>query len=356
MKKIILAPGPTMSKREFLDEMVKVEYYHRSDDFMEIFKDTKEKLKQLLSLRNGDTVLLTASGTGGVEASIVNLFNPQDTVIVINNGYFGDRLLNICQTYQLNIIELHYPKNETYKLSDVQKVLADHSEVKGIVMIHHETSNGIVNDIASIGNLVKDKDIIFMVDSVSGLLFHPLQMDEMNIDCVVGGSQKGFLVPPGVAIIGLSDKALNRINGVTTPRFYFDLRKYLNDALPFTPNIPLMVALNKSCSYLLETGLVNYQNKYYNLRIYLEQELSKIGYDVTYINDENKGNVLALVNLGEELALPIIKHLVARNITITGGLGENGTHQLRIGVIGDVDYEDIDIVINELKTMKEMDR
>lgn len=360
MDKFILAPGPTQCRPELLEVLSQPVMYHRCSDFRKIYRETREMLKEMMGLNDGQTLILTSSGTGSMEASVANFFNTQDKVLVISIGHFGHRFEEICKAYDLNVIMLDYPIGETYNYEEVKACIEANQDLKGVFITHHETSSGVLNQLAPIGKLIKDRpECLLIVDSISGFLAHPMQMSDWNIDCLLASSQKGFLIPPGIAVVGLSDKAIGALERGHLPRYYNDFRKYLAmldiDETPFTPNISLILALNKACHYLLEDyGLENYYAHHYELRCYLADELTAMGLDTSVVKEENRGNVLVLVKLKDGMNAKVVHDILdERGFIIATGFGENKTKMLRIGVIGEVNKVDIDRFLETFKQVLE---
>lgn len=348
MDKFILAPGPTQCRPELLEELARPVMYHRSSDFRKMYQETRQELAEMMGLKNGEVLILTSSGTGSMEASVANFFNSGDKVLVISIGHFGHRFQEICQAYGLAVTMLDYPIGETYNLSEVQTYIANNPDLKGVFITHHETSSGVLNQLAPVGELVKDMpECLLIVDSISGFLVHPMAMTDWHIDCLLASSQKGFLIPPGLSMAGLSQKAIGLLERGHLPRYYQDFRKYLQmldiNETPFTPNISLMAALHQSCQYLLEYGLDRYYQHHYELRTYLSDKLSDMGLNVDVVKEENRGNVLVLVALKENMNAKTVHDVLdERGFIVATGFGENKTKMLRIGVIGEVTKADID--------------
>lgn len=348
MDKFILAPGPTQCRQELLDVLSRPVMYHRCHDFRVLYEQTRNMLCQMMQLTQGESLVLTCSGTGAMEASVANFFSAGDEVLVISIGHFGHRFNEICEAYQLKVTMLDFPIGQTYNYEVVKEFIDTHPNLKGVFITHHETSSGVLNQLKPIGDLVKDRDdCLLIVDSISGFLVHPMCMDDWHVDCLLASSQKGFLIPPGLAIVGLSQKALKLVNRGRLPRYYNDFRKYLKmlsvNETPFTPNVSLMVALHEACHYLLDIGLENYYAHHHNLRVYLADELSKLGFDVDFVKPEDRGDVLVLVKLKEGMNAKVVHDaLDEHGFIVATGFLEYKTSMLRIGVIGDVTKEDID--------------
>lgn len=179
MSKFILSPGPTQCKPEFLETLSQPIMYHRCSDFHSLYKKTCDNLRQIIHLDGGDIFLLTSSGTGVMEASVSNFFNAGDHVLVISVGHFGNRFIEICESYNLNVSALKYDIGQTYDYAQVEAFINENPDLKGVFITHHETSSGVLNNLEPVGKLVEGlDDCIFVVDSISGLLAHPMQMSD----------------------------------------------------------------------------------------------------------------------------------------------------------------------------------
>lgn len=349
MRNFILAPGPTQCDQNYLDLLSHPVMYHRSLDFHKLYKNTRNILKKIIELENGQVLLLTCSGTGAMEASVSNFFNKGNKVLVISIGHFGDRFTEICNTYELDTHVLKYPIGQTYNLEEVKNFIDKNNDLKGVFVTHHETSSGVLNKLKPIGQLVKSlNNCLFIVDSISGLMVHPMKMDEWGVDCLLAASQKGFQIPPGIAITALSKKAIRALENSESPRYYNDFLKYLNmldiDETPFTPNVALIEALYESCKHIYnDIKMENYHKYYENLREYLSQELKSRGLNVDIVKPQNRGNVLVMFEVKPGWnAKTIHDELDKKGYIIATGFGENKTKMLRVGVIGNVKKTDID--------------
>lgn len=349
MAKFILSPGPTQCKPQFMDILSEPLIYHRCSDFHKLYDSTRNYLRQIINIDGGEIFLLASSGTGAMEASVANFCSPGDHVLVISVGNFGNRFAQICEAFNLNIDVLSYPIGKSYDLGQVSKFIKSNTDLKAVFLTHHETSSGVLNKIEPVGELVAElDDCVFIVDSISGLLAHPMEMSNWHIDCMLAASQKGFSIPPGLAIAALSDKALKLLDRSTSPRFYFDFRLYKNmlkiQETPFTPNISLIIAINKACKYILEDiGLDNYYAHHLDLRLYLEDQLRQRGFDVDFIQECDRGNVLVAVNVKPGWnAIDIHDALDENGYIVATGFGDLKPKMLRIAVIGDVAKDNLD--------------
>ncbi|MDN5304511.1 MAG: hypothetical protein PWP46_1397 [Fusobacteriaceae bacterium] len=346
MSKLLMTPGPTNIPTEVQNILGQDMIHHRFDDFHKVMENLNEKLKKIFFTKN-DVYTMTCSGTGVMETAVVNLFSKGEKVAIINVGNFGKRFVQICQVYGLEVIELEYNWGETYNLEDVKKIISENSDLKGIFVTHSETSTGVLNNIKALGELTKNSDILLVVDVISGMIVNEFKFDEWNVDCAVAGSQKGFLLPPGIAFVAISDKAKKAIYKSDLPKFYFDLKqaiKYYNEKkeTPWTPAIPIIRAAEVACDILLKEGIENIQARHTKLRKYVEDEVQKLGFKLFVKNPEARGNTLVTVYREDSLDLSKLRNYIDNkyNITIAGGQGKYAGKILRFGCLGLLTIQD----------------
>ena len=246
----LFTPGPTSIPEEVLLEMAKPIMHHRTEEFLNIAKEVFEGLKYLFQTKN-DVLIIASSGTGAMEASIVNLFSKGEKIIVINGGKFGERFVEIGKTYGLNVIEVKLEWGKSIEKKEIEEIIEKNKDAKGLFVNLCETSTATHFDVKGYGEIVsKYDDMILVVDAISCLGAIPCYMDEWRIDCLITGSQKAFMLPPGLAFISLSEKAWNKTKNSDLPKYYFDLKKYKKVLekfdFPFTIPVSLIVGLKKS--------------------------------------------------------------------------------------------------------------
>ncbi|MGL5042668.1 MAG: pyridoxal-phosphate-dependent aminotransferase family protein [Culicoidibacterales bacterium] len=354
--KLIMAPGPTNVPQVYMDELALEFPHHRTQEFADLMGKLSNNIAKLLHVEDGEVLLFTSSGTGAMESTVVNFFCHGDSVLVIDIGFFGQRYKTLCERFGLNVISLSYQVGETYNLEEVKQAIADNPHIRAIFVTHHETSTGVLNDVEALGQLTaKMEDTLLIVDSISGAIIHPLKMKQWHIDVLSGGSQKGFLIPPGLSFVCLSQKALACIERSTMPRYYWDYQMMLDMAkkgqTPSTPAINLMGAMLKSTEDLLMEGLEKTWNHHQNLRNYLEEVLVKHQLKLAVENPAIRGNVVVPFYLPEGAnSLEVCALLeTEHNIIIVPGLGPQAAKMVRVGIIGPLNEQDVDIFINALK-------
>ena len=258
-KNYLLTPGPTPLPPQVSEAMARPIIHHRTPQFQAVLKEAGEGLKYVFQTKN-DVFILASSGTGAMEAAVINLLSSGDTVLVVQGGKFGERWTEICKSYAINteIIDVEWGRAvSSEEISS--KLHAPGSKIKAVFTTLCETSTGVVNDIEAIGKVIKDTGAVLVVDAISGLGAIDLKTDDWFCDVVVSGSQKGLMLPPGLGFISLSPKAWKLVEASKSPKYYFSLKaakKALDKTdTPFTPAITLIIALNEALRIIKEDGL-----------------------------------------------------------------------------------------------------
>ena len=283
LKQYLLIPGPTPVPPEVLSALSHPMINHRSSDFKSVLTEVTDGLKWSYQTKN-DVLILTASGTGALEASIVNTLSPGDKVLIINIGAFGSRFVKIAKAYGLNVdeIKVERGKGADPKLVE-QKLKADkNKEIKAVLFQQNETSTGVLNDVKSIAAAVADHGALSIVDAVSGLLTADLRVDEWGLDVVASGSQKAFMVPPGLSFVCMSEKAWKAYEKSKMPRFYFDLgaaKKFAQTGeTPWTPCLTIAFGMQVSMRMLKAEGLDNIFKRHETLASAVRAGVKALGF------------------------------------------------------------------------------
>jgi aspartate aminotransferase-like enzyme len=260
-KRYLLAPGPTQIPPEVLLKMAEPILHHRNPLFEEIVAEVREGLKWLFGSKN-EVLFFASSGTGAMEGAVTNMLSPNDKAIVVRSGKFGERWANICKAYGVNAINIDVAWGENIDPAEIEKALKANPDVKAVYVHATETSTGVRYPVKEIAAIVKEyPNTICVVDGITGIGVFELPMDAWNIDILVGGSQKAFMLPPGLAFAGVSDKAWELNKTSKLPRFYFNWTKELTNLQKnqtnFTPAISLIVGLRESLKIMRAEGLEN---------------------------------------------------------------------------------------------------
>jgi len=260
-KSYLLTPGPTPIPPQVSEAESKPIIHHRTPQFQAVLKEVNEGLKYVFQTTN-DVFILVSSGTGAMEAAVINLLSPGDTAITVQGGKFGERWTEICQSHGINteIIDVEWGK--AVSADEIKlRIKNAKAKIKAVFTTLCETSTGVVNDIEAIGEALNDTDAVLVVDAISGLGAIDLKTDAWFVDAVVSGSQKGLMLPPGLGFISVSPKAWKLVESSKCPKYYLDL-KAAKKALaqtdtPFTPAITLIIALAESLKMIKQDGLEN---------------------------------------------------------------------------------------------------
>jgi aspartate aminotransferase-like enzyme len=252
-------PGPTPIPPQVAAALAKPMINHRGPEFAAILGRVTEHLK--FFFQTTQPVLgFPSAGSGAMEAAVVNAFSPGDQVLAVTIGVFGNRLAKIAETFGLRVTRLEVPQGQAANPDEVAQRLAELPEARGVLVTHNETSTGVTNDIRAIAAAIRQQrsDILIVVDAVSSLGCVDLRMDEWDLDIVFTGSQKGWMVPPGLAMVGVSERAWKAVEQATLPRFYWDFRtarKSLEKGqTPYTPPVSIYFGLDVSLEMMRAEG------------------------------------------------------------------------------------------------------
>jgi len=259
LKKYLFTPGPTPVPPEVLLEMARPVIHHRTPEFSAALDRARERLKPLFGTRE-EVIILAASGTGAMEAAVINLLSPGDSAIFVNGGKFGERWGKLLATYGMTGHEVKVEWGRAVAPEQIEDALRAHPDARAVLVQASETSTTAIHPVDKIGAVTRRRDAMLIVDGITSVGVFEQKMDEWGVDALVTGSQKALMLPPGLAMIALSKRALERAAKATTPRFYFDLRRELKaqreeHTTAYTPAVSLILGLNKSLEMLEEETL-----------------------------------------------------------------------------------------------------
>jgi aspartate aminotransferase-like enzyme len=359
LKRYLLAPGPTPVPSEVLLAMAAPIIHHRSPDFMPVLDSAKNGLKWLYQTKN-DVLILTSTGTGGMVGAVNNFFNKGDKVLVINGGKFGERWTKICRAYDLDVEEIIVEWGYAVRPEEVEKRLKKDREIKGVFVQASETSTGVYHDIETLGSIVKKSDnTLFIVDAISALVAHDLKTDRWGIDVMVGGSQKGVMLPPGIAFVSVSEKAWSRAETSKLPKFYFNFRKerenLAKNQTNFTSPVTLIIGLNESLKMLQAEGLDRVFRRHARLADATRKAVQAIGLGL-YPKESPSNSVTAVMTPPGIDGQAVYKRLREKyGITAAGGQDKARGKIFRIAHLGYSDRFDIITAIAGIEmALKEM--
>ncbi|MEH1864002.1 MAG: alanine--glyoxylate aminotransferase family protein [Nostoc sp.] len=346
-KLMLMIPGPTPVPEAALLALAKHPIGHRTSEFSNILAEVTENLKWLHQTQS-DVLTLNVSGTGAVEAGIINFLSPGDRILVGSNGKFGERWVEVGQAYGLNVEEV---KVEWGKPLDpavfAEKLQADtQKQIKAVIITHSETSTGVLNDLESINRHVKEHgEALIIVDAVTSLGAFNLPVDTWGLDIVASGSQKGYMIPPGLGFVSVSPKAWEAYKTAKLPKFYLDLGKYrkatAKNTTPFTPPVNLIVALHTTLRMMKEEGLESIFARHERLKNATRAAIQGLNLPLFAADSSASPAITAVAPQGIESDK--IRSLMKKrfDIALAGGQDHLSNKIFRIGHLGFVSDRDI---------------
>jgi aspartate aminotransferase-like enzyme len=352
-KKYLLAPGPTPVPEHVSLEMAQPMMHHRTPQFSAIFKDAAEDAQYLFQTKQ-DVLILASTGTGGMEGCITNLFSPGDKVLVVNGGKFGERWGKISEAYGLEVVWVDVDWGKAVDPDAVKSILDKDKGIRGILVQASETSTTAAHPIEALSRLTRDRDdIILVVDAITGLGVFDLPMDEWGIDAMITGSQKALELPPGLALVGLSEKAWKFADQSTCPHFYFDFKKerknLANQTSAYTPAVSLVIGLRRVLKDIREAGLENVFRRHNRLARATRAATAALGLKMVAPDSPADSATGVFVPDGVDGG-KLVKALRDEfGVTMAGGQDQWKGKVVRIAHLGHVDNFDVVIGISALE-------
>ncbi|HEU4366714.1 MAG TPA: alanine--glyoxylate aminotransferase family protein [Methylomirabilota bacterium] len=338
MKKYqLMAPGPTPVPSEVLLAMAQPMIHHRTPEYEALFAEVRAGLKRLFQTSQ-EVIPLACSGTGAMEAAVVNTLSAGDTVVAVVAGKFGERWLELCRAYGLEVIGLTAPFGETVAAERVAETLRANPGVKAVLAQHSETSTGVLHDVRAYAAATRDTGAILIVDAVSSLGIADLRMDAWGLDVVVCGSQKGLMLPPGLGFCALSDKAWALNKTARLPRYYLDLaaerRTVLKNEAHFTPAVSIVIGLRTVLDMLEREGLPNVFKRHDRLARATRAGVEALGLGLFCKATPSPAVTAVTPPPGVDSEAIVKAYSKTHNITIAGGQGEMKGRLFRLGHMG----------------------
>lgn len=350
MKKTYLfTPGPTQVPPEVTLAEASPMIHHRTNEFSTIFANVSEDLKYLFQTKNGEVFTFASSGTGGMETCVVNALSSGEKVIVVRSGKFGERWAQICNVFGVEVIPVDVESGKAVNPQLLEDLLKKENDVKAVFVTQSETSTGVLHDIESIAKVVKGHNVLLIVDAITGIGVHPLMIDDWKIDIAVTGSQKGCMLPPGLAFVCVAPSAWESIEKSKLPKYYWDLKKMRknlgNKTTAYTPAVSLIMAAGKALSMIKEEGIENVWKRHARLAHATREGIKALGLEL-FAGDASS-NVLTSIKVPEgfKIDAAIKKLRDETGVTITGGQDELKGKIFRVGHMGYVNEFDIIFVI-----------
>ena len=346
-------PGPTPIPPNVMKASYRQMIGHRDSDFIVLYQDIENGLKKVFQTNN-DVLIFSGSGTGGMEATVVNLISPGDRVLVPFCGSFGKRWASIAKVFGAEVTEVEYPIGKSIDVENLIDSINNAPPYKFLFVTHNETSTGVTNDISSLSLALKalpGKRPIFAVDAISSLGAINLPTDNLDLDIVVSASQKALMSPPGLSFVSVSPRAWDAIANSKCPRFYWDFRMAWDwnrkGGTPFTPSVSLMYALQEALKMIFDEGLQSVFMRHARLAEKLRKGITNIGLNLLAEDNYASKTVTSVclpLNWSMDQLISDLKQKY--RIAISSGMANTN---FRIAHMGYVKDEDIDQVIDALK-------
>lgn len=347
-------PGPTPMPSNVAAALSQPMINHRGPEFAELLHEVTVGVQEAFQTRS-DVLLLTSSGTGGLEAAIANLFSPGERVLAVIIGNFGERFGTIAERYGLDVQRVTFPNGHAADPQVIADRLAADASLAGVLVTHNETSTGVTNDLEAIAAAVRGKGPLFLVDGVSSAGSLEIQTDEWGLDVLVSASQKGWMVPPGLAMVSVSPRAWEAHQRATLPRYYWDFAYARKEAArgqtPFTPTITVLYGFREAMQMLRAEGFPAVFERHRRIGAYTRAGLKNLGLRLVPVEERTASNTVTAFWLPEGTdEKGFLETLRAHyGVVLAGGQGELAGQIARIGHMGLVSEADIDQVFGALR-------
>ncbi len=355
-KTFLMIPGPTPVPERVLLEIAKHPMGHRSSEFSKILESVYSDLKYVFQTEN-DVIVYTASGTGAMDAALSNLINPGDKVLSLVIGNFGQRWAKIAKNLGAEVDTIEVEPGNAINPEDLKNKLAQdvNKEIKLVTLTHNETSTGVTNDIKTLVKLIREHGALSVVDGVTSIGAIECKMDEWGIDVLVSGSQKGFMIPPGLSFLAASERAWEVQRKCIRPDFYFNWetnrKSVIANSTAFTPAVSLIAGLKVALEMMKEEGLDNITARHTKIASALREGIKAIGLKLFVTDEKYASNSITAVYPPENISVPDIRKVLKKDYDIVVANGQNQLKDkiFRMGTLGFVSERDAITAIGALE-------
>lgn len=355
-KQFLMIPGPTPVPEGVLSAMSKHPIGHRSPEFSSIIAEVYEDLKWVFRTKN-DVFVFTASGTGAMDAALSNILNPGDKVLSLVMGNFGARWAKIAKSRGADVEVIEVPWGDAIDPETLKARLAQdvNKEIKVVTLTHNETSTGVMNDAEALCSIIREHGALSVVDGVTSIGAVPAKMDEWGIDILISGSQKGFMVPPGLSFLACSDRAMAAYENCKYPSFYFDFAAHkkavAQNTTPYTPNVNLIVGLHYALKMMKDEGLDTIYARHYKISMGIRAAVKAMGLELLVKDDAIASRCITAILPPEGVSVPDIRSGLKKDfdIVVANGQAQFKDKIFRIGNLGFVSERDAIMAIGALE-------
>ena len=357
-KTFLMIPGPTPVPESVMLEIAKHPIGHRSSEFSSVLKEVYENLKYVFQTKN-DVFVFTSSGTGAMCSALENLVNEGDNVLCLSLGNFGNRWAKIAESRGAVVEKIEVPTGDVIEPEVLRKRLAEDKDkkIKIVTLTHSETSTGAANDIKTLCSIIREHGAISVVDGVTSVCAMPCKPDEWGIDVLVSGSQKGFMVPPGLAFLTANERAWKVYEECRHPSFYFDWSAHKKavqgDTTPFTPAVNLIIGLREALRMIKEEGIENMNRRHYRHAMALRRALRAMNLELLVKDDKNASWSITSILPPEGISIPDIRSAMKNDYDIVVANGQNQLKDkiFRMGTLGFVSDRDLIMAVGALEAV-----
>ena len=349
MKRYLMTPGPTPVPEKVMLAMANPIIHHRTEEFKRVFGEVVELFKRVMKTKN-DIAIFSSSGSGAMEAAVSNLINSGDVAITVNAGKFGERWTKLVKAFGANPVEIKYEYGDYAKVEDIKETIDSSKNVKAVYIQASETSTGTFHPIDEIGLMLKERypEIVFVVDGITAYGAIDVKTDEWGIDIGITGSQKALMLPPGLSILSVSEKAKEVIKKSKNRYFYFDILGEIEaSAGKFTPAVSLILGLKASLEMILSEGLDNVFKRHKQLARAVRGAAQALGLELL---SKRPADSLTAVKSPESISsTEIVEAMRGFGIDISNGQGSLKGRIFRIAHLGYFDKPDILMCVSTLE-------
>lgn len=345
-------PGPTPLPPQVIEAMNRQMINHRGKEFGEIIRQVTSRLQTIFQTKN-DIFLLTSSGTGGMEAAVVNTLSPGDPVLAISGGFFGDRFSDIARAYGAEVTMLNFEWGKPTDPDAIRQALKKNPRYKAVMVVHNETSTGVANNLAAIASIVREYDKLLLVDAVSSMGAVDLPVDKLGLDVVASASQKAWMSPPGIAMVSFSPRAWKAQAQAKMPRCYLDLAEakkfYEKGQTPWTPAVATAYGLSAALELMIAEGLPKIAARHEKVAKRAREGVKTLGLTL-FPEEKFASNTVTAVKAPEGVDVKKLLQLMytEHDIELAGGQQKLEGKIFRIGHLGWVSEKEIDEVVQAL--------
>ena len=350
-------PGPIPVPADILEDMSRPMINHRGPEYKDLIFSATDRLKRVFET-DGDVWIITGSGTAAMEAAVVNTLSPGDKVINATIGVFGNRFTDIASVYGADVNTLDFPFGEVIDLDVLRSALKADPDVKAVTVTHNETSTGVANDLQAVAGVVKGEfDKLLIVDGISSVASIPISTDAWELDVVATASQKGWMLPPGLAFMSFSERAWEAHAESRMPKFYLDMAQYKKyyeiGQPPYTPSVSIMFALDNALDQLLDEGMGSVYERHAAIGQFTRDGVRSLGLELFAKDESYASNTVTAVSIpeGVDAAALVGRLRTEHNVIVSGGQASLAGQIFRIGHMGKTTESDIEETIEALRAV-----